>query len=186
MSLSDLTWSDSGRPSWHDTWLALAWQMGQRSRCARRKVGAVVVTYDLRVNSTGYNGPPPGYEVSGPCGFWCPRAESAGPLAPDYTDCPANHAEANAIARADYTEIHSGILYVSSAMCFTCAKLVASSGIAVVVHAVDEERDGHRLPDAVEDFLRHCDVMPIRARYDTPDAPPRVVVERTNEGEADE
>jgi dCMP deaminase len=135
----------------------VALQIGPRSRCSRAQVGAVIVTHDNRVAAMSYNGPPKGLEISGPCEEWCPRAMGDSPLGADYSSCDAIHAESNAIARADFTEIQGGTIYVTHASCINCAKLVGNSGIARLVHRVTNA-DAHRQPEKVEAYLQKIGV----------------------------
>lgn len=160
-----LTLIDGGashvRPTWDMTWLAIAQTMAYRSRCEKRQVGAVIVTRDNRAAAVSYNGPPRGYPVSGTCGRWCPRMQ-LGETSIDYSRCATVHAEANALLRADFTDIAGGTIYVSSACCRDCAKLIANSGLRTVVHVVSPD-DQHRDPDGVEEYLRNCGLSVQRA-----------------------
>ena len=141
------------RQSWDVTWQQMAEIFGQRSRCARAKVGAVVVTRDNRVASIGYNGPARGLMLTGDCTNWCPRAMGKTDLTSDYSACATIHAEANALVRADYSQIQGGAIFVSHSSCMDCAKLIANSGVEWLVHKVTEA-DAHRNPDQVEEYLR--------------------------------
>lgn len=139
--------------------------MAQRSRCVRAQVGAVIVTPQNRVVASSYNGPPAGLPLGKleMCNVICPRSKAAGegkPVSGDYTDCVATHAEGNALLYGDHTFYKGGTIYVSSATCFGCAKLVANSGIAKLVHRV-REHEAFRDPERTEKFLRLCglDVM---------------------------
>ena len=162
--------------------MAVAKTIGQRSLCARDQVGAVVVSAANRVIDTGYNGPPagfPGSAVDGawniPCMNWCPRAAKDkwvrqdssedlptivddnafhGPQ-PDYSDCPALHAEANALMFGDRTQREGGTIYVTSGTCAACAKLVANSGLARAVY-VGSGRFSHRDSQKWYDFMVDC------------------------------
>jgi dCMP deaminase len=120
------------RQSWDEYFLALAMAAATRSNCVRRKVGAVLV-HERRIRSTGYNGPPSGY---GHCDMGaCLRAASAAPAGadPDYDNCVALHAEANALLFASPADRDHASLYTTAAPCFACAKLIANSGVAEVV-----------------------------------------------------
>lgn len=137
------------RPTWQDTWLRVAEDVSLRSLCSRDRVGAVIVDYRNRIVSTGYNGPPEDFEHHGqPCVEWCARAQRGAddklvfmrgmpddrqPLAADYSDCPSLHAESNALMVCDRSVREGGTIYVTSHVCFTCAKLIANSGLARVV-----------------------------------------------------
>lgn len=133
----------AARQSWDEYFLTLATAAATRSNCVRRRVGAVIVG-GRRIHSTGYNGPPSGY---GHCDEGaCPRAGSTTdmcgppsasdhglPLDDAYDNCIAIHAEANALLFADPDERDGATLYSTAAPCFSCAKLIANSGIAEVV-----------------------------------------------------
>ena len=135
--------------------MEVAHAVARRSLCARAQVGAVVTDTTNRVVATGFNGPPSGYRHGAqPCNLWCKRAE--GPtLAPDYTDCVTLHAESNALLYSDRSLRQGGTIYITSHVCWGCAKLIANSGLhRVVVHA--ERPDLHRDPMASYTFLMEC------------------------------
>lgn len=159
----------------------MAAELARRSLCVRDQVGAVIVDRHNKVIGEGYNGPPRGFwHANKPCTAWCPRAATAqwqaaeGPYAagavdfpewaqsgfhgpnPDYSDCPALHAEANALLMADRSLCANGTIYVTSHVCIGCAKLIANSGLTRVV-VRSEDRD-HRQTDATYAFLRNCKI----------------------------
>jgi dCMP deaminase len=146
-----------GRQTWDETWLEQACVMTKRSRCDRAQVGAVIVAPDETVISTSYNGPPRRLPVAGRCTNWCPRAQGSTDLSPTYDDCPSAHAEANAIARADYSRMQSSTIYISTSPCKGCAKILANSGIVRVVFKHEDGRE-YRNPEATIDFLRECGI----------------------------
>lgn len=139
------------RQSWDEYFLNLAAQAATRSNCSRRKVGAVIVR-DRHIRSTGYNGPPSGY---GHCDAGaCPRALAEPREGFGYDNCVAIHAEANALLFADRGDRDGATLYTTAAPCFSCAKLIANSGVAEVV-ASGGRYDGW---DATRRFLQDCKV----------------------------
>jgi dCMP deaminase len=143
------------RPSWDETWLAVAQTVAQRSLCTRAKVGAVVTDTTNRVVATGYNSPPAGYKHgSQPCNTWCRRTTNLTPE-PDYSDCYAIHAETNALLYSDRSLRLGGTIYVTSHICFHCCKMVANSGLARVV-VDDTSPAAHRNPMASYNFLLEC------------------------------
>lgn len=154
-----MTSSTPSRPSWDETWLTVARTVAQRSLCERDKVGAVVVSKSNRLLETGYNGPPSGFRTDGVgCGSWCLRSEGH-PLTSDYSDCPSLHAEANALMRGDRFAREGGTIYVTSGVCFGCAKLIANSGLVQVV--VDSYSIGmgvHRNAEKSYRFLESCGI----------------------------
>lgn len=112
-------------------------------------------------NSTtwvGYNGPPANFPHHGQdCRSWCPRSQYAGRRSPTYEDCPAIHAEANALLKFDRNVGRNGWIYTNSDVCMGCAKLIANSGLKGVVVGQDITVDtSHRSPDRVYDFLKYC------------------------------
>lgn len=156
------------RPSWDEVWMATADVVAARSLCSRAKVGAVIVSEDNIVRAASYNGPPPGFKHNEKeCSFWCRRA-TADELMPTYEDCWSTHAEMSAIARADRSTLEGATIYVTSAMCMPCAKVIPQTGITHVVHRV-EESAAHRSPDRVEDFLDSMGVDITRV-IDTPES----------------
>lgn len=77
------------------------------------------------------------------------------PLDPDYSDCPSLHAEANALSVCDRSIRERGTLYVTSDICWNCAKLVANSGLLRVV--IDGVRPAvHRNPARSREFMVSC------------------------------
>jgi dCMP deaminase len=129
--------------------------IARRSPCSRRQVGAVIVDETNRIVATGYNGFPRGTEYDGydpKCLDDCPRAMPGAITGVSYDNCITVHAEANALMFCDRREREGGTIYVTSAICFTCAKQVANSGVARVVMRVSLA-DKHRKPKQSIDFL---------------------------------
>lgn len=157
------------RLSWDDLWIQTAQLVGRRSSCERDQVGAVVVTAENRIVDTGYNGPPAGWGAihSDGCTVWCPRAREAdlhpedALLHPDYEDCVSLHAEANALMFSDRRDREGGTIYVSSGICYGCAKLVANSGLAQAVWVSSRRPggDAHRDPFRSHRFLEECGLV---------------------------
>lgn len=146
--------------------MATADAVAARSLCSRAKVGAVIVSEDNIVRAASYNGPPPGFNHrEKECSFWCRRA-TADELMPTYEDCWSTHAEMSAIARADRSTLEDATIYVTSAMCMPCAKVIPQTGISQVVHRV-EPSAAHRDPTRVEEFLASMGIEVLRV-IDTP------------------
>lgn len=114
------------------------------STCSRRQYFAVVLGTDGRVAGVGYNGAPSGMTHCVDGG--CPRGRSAVPHGSSYSSgdgfCVAQHAEAGALLHSDPVRRRGGTLIVNGPPCFECARLIASSGVARVVHLVDGEYGG--------------------------------------------
>lgn len=149
------------RPTWDDIWMQVADTIADRSLCSRSKVGSVIVTQDNRVASASFNGAPDSFDCQGrPCLEWCERAMT-GDSSSSYDKCEALHSEANAIARADWSDIDGGTIYTTSSTCINCARLIAATGISRVVHRVSPEH-AYRNPEAVEQYLREQGLDTVR------------------------
>lgn len=106
------------------------------STCSKRQYFSVIIAPNKRLLSQGYNGSPPGYHHCND-GF-CPRAIQNSPSGSNYDNCIANHAEANALLWCDTHQRQGATLIVNGPPCFSCAKLIASSGISRVIGCNDE------------------------------------------------
>lgn len=118
-------------------WLDLAESIGQIfSTCSRRKYGCLIIAKNGRIIGTGYNGSAPNsvHCIDG----GCPRAASNAPHGSIYDNCIAIHAEANAIIWSDPAMRNGSVLVVNGPPCYSCAKLIASSGISKVICKNDE------------------------------------------------
>ena len=106
-------------------YLRMAAVWAENSYCKRRQVGALIVK-DQMIISDGYNGTPSGFENV---------CEDENNVTKPYV----LHAEANAItkiARSNSSNSSKGAtIYVTSAPCIECAKLIIQSGIKRVVYS---------------------------------------------------
>jgi len=104
-------------------YLRMASVWAENSYCTRRKVGALIVK-DQMIISDGYNGTPSGFENV------CEDEEGM-------TKPYVLHAEANAITKvaASSNSSKGATIYVTSAPCIECAKLIIQSGIKRVVYS---------------------------------------------------
>ena len=131
--------------------------IARRSRCSRAQIGAVVVSKDQRISSTGYNGPASLFPTEKECMSWCPRAQGLTTLDNTYDSCPSIHAEANALLYVDRSRVEGGTIYITDAACYQCAKLISNSGITRVVMRIGT-RAAHRLPDATVEYFKQCNI----------------------------
>lgn len=103
-------------------YLRMATIWASNSYCVRRQVGALIVKEKMII-SDGYNGTPAGFENI------CEDEHGK-------TKAYVLHAEANAITKVAKSNNSSqdATLYVTSAPCIECAKLIIQSGINRVVY----------------------------------------------------
>ena len=121
-------------------YLRMATIWAENSYCKRRQVGALVVK-DQMIISDGYNGTPSGFENI---------CEDENNVTKPYV----LHAEANAITEvaASSNSSRDATIYVTSAPCIECAKLIIQAGIKRVVYA-----SKYRMEDGI-DLLRRANV----------------------------
>lgn len=145
------------RQTWDETWAAVARAVAGRSACGRAQVGAVLVSADNRIISTGYNGPAAGSpaDTSTPPRLWCQR-EAQGPnLTQGYGfACPSIHAEVNALLYRHWG-VKDLTLYVTHSPCADCAKVISNSGVTRIV--LLEFPPEHR-PDPTA-YLESCGIV---------------------------
>ncbi len=100
--------------------MGIARQVGTRSTCDRKHVGAVIVR-NKHILATGYNG-----SISG-----LDHCDEVGHLMEDGHCVRTVHAEANAIVQAarSGTSLEGAWIYVTASPCFNCFKLIANAGI---------------------------------------------------------
>lgn len=146
------------RPAFDDIYMELAVNLGRRSHCIKRHVGAVL-TKDTRIISIGYNGPPSGThncDEEWP-GVGCPRDSKGG--------CSlAIHAEQNAILYAvkNKTSVEGAKLYVTLSPCLACARIIYSMGISKVIY-LNSYAEYKGIPsDEGVDFLNKFGVETVR------------------------
>ncbi|MBP3420517.1 MAG: dCMP deaminase family protein [Marinifilaceae bacterium] len=114
-------------------YLRMAKIWAENSYCERRQVGALLVK-DNSIISDGYNGTPSGFENI------CEGEDGK-------TKPYVLHAEANAITKVAKSNNNSNgaTIYVTTAPCIECAKLIIQAGIKRVVFS-----EMYRYDDGIE------------------------------------
>lgn len=133
--------------TWDEYFMGLAEMAASKSHCYSRQVGVVVVR-DKIVLSTGYNGPAmgaPHCETRHPEGKKeCPRRYAGIPSGQGLEQCPAVHAEANALflaARVGHATKGATMYCYCTIPCIRCAVGIIQAGIKEVVCTGLEEYD---------------------------------------------
>lgn len=107
------------------------------STCAKRQYFSILLDTKGHQIGSGWNGAPRGMKHCTDGG--CPRYQEGSAPGSNYDNCVAIHAEANALLHSDYTARRDGgTLYVNGSCCYSCAKLIANSGIDRVVCIEDD------------------------------------------------
>jgi len=101
-----------------------------RATCLRLHVGAIIVSPDGHILSTGYNGAPKGMEHC----QTCLRMEKNISHGQNYEICRSVHAEQNAIIQAavNGVSVKGATLYCTHKPCYICAKMIVNAEIAKV------------------------------------------------------
>jgi dCMP deaminase len=129
------------RPSIDEYYLGIAKAVSTRSTCIKKHYGAVIVK-NGEIIATGYNNPPRGE----PHCWTCTKCDSGKDMS-TYIDCPAVHAEMNAIISASRNDMLGADLYlagynVSSGEaveceawpCEICLRLIKNAGIDRIIN----------------------------------------------------
>ncbi len=125
--------------------------VAERSTCARRQVGAILVL-DKRIVSTGYNGVPSGLAHCLDIG--CLREKMGIPSGERHELCRGLHAEQNAIIQAAThgVSVSGAVLYCTNMPCVICAKMLINSGVREIYY-----REGYA-DDLSEEMFKDADV----------------------------
>ena len=130
------------RISKRDYYLDIAKAVAQRSTCLRRQYGCIIVKND-EIIATGYNGSARGENNC--CDIYkeCPR-KNAEHNSGNYGDCPAVHAEQNAMLSAARKDMIGATLYLvgiengevlkNCEPCPICLRMIRNSGISNIIN----------------------------------------------------
>jgi len=133
------------RKSREEYYIGVAREIAQRSPCARRKFGAVIVKDDTIVG-TGYNGSARGTLNCG-LDIPCLKNLSNEPHYTSYANCSGVHAEDNAVSATGWHNCKDGIMYLaglepgSGAMpCFQCRRKILNAQLVGVFYVDADEK----------------------------------------------
>lgn len=123
------------RLNWADYFMNIAVQVGLRSTCIRRKVGALIVKNNTIV-STGYNGSPKGLPNCSDDESRCYRSKHNIPSGEQLDKCFAVHAEINAIMQASKAgvDLEGAEFFVTTFPCSSCAKAIIQAGVKKIYY----------------------------------------------------
>ncbi len=122
------------RPSWDEYFLGLLDGISRRATCDRGRSGAIIVSENNTILTTGYVGSAPGDKHCDEAGHYMVTV-----IQPDGTSsqhCQRTlHAEENAILQAamDGVRLRGATLYCKMVPCFNCARRIVRVGIKKVV-----------------------------------------------------
>lgn len=123
--------------------LRMAREVGTRSKCSSRQIGVVIVK-DGSVVSEGYNGAPRGSSLCQDSSQPCRRRALGYGSGEGLEQCPAVHAEMNALLQA----ARNGIATKDTTMyahccrpCKWCVSMMINAGVTRLVHLDEPEYD---------------------------------------------
>lgn len=134
------------RPSFDQTFLDIAEIMSRRGTCPRLKTGAVIVTPDNHIITTGYNGSPRGE----------PHCTDIGCMMINGHCERTIHAEMNAILQAARigVSVSGCTMYALHQPCRRCLLLATQVGIKWIVFRHEYGNDPWRHADETGMFIR--------------------------------
>jgi dCMP deaminase len=138
------------RKDWDTYFMDIAYMAATRSRCSRRQVGAVLVN-ERKLLGTAYNGAPMGVEDCSEVG--CMIAiefeadeQNEGNMTIRKERCVRTiHAEQNLLLFTDRHHREKAVVYVTDQPCWTCANMLANSGIAEIVYHRNYPKDQQKV-----------------------------------------
>lgn len=122
------------------------------SVCDRKHVGAVVMNASGRPVAFGHN------RIPGFSGFHCsevcPRGRGES-MKSDYSDCPAIHAEVDALASlaSSHAATERMTMYITATPCVPCARIIALNGKIARVFWIRSEKESHISTSEVSQIL---------------------------------
>ncbi len=125
------------RDSWDHYFMRVAREVATRATCDRCHVGAVIVSPQRTIVSTGYNGSMRG----------APHCDDAGHLLVNGSCVRTVHAEMNALlqAAAGHGGCRGATLYSTALPCRGCAMAAVNAGIVRIVYADPYRFDPERV-----------------------------------------
>jgi dCMP deaminase len=144
------------RKDWDTYFMDIAFMVSTRSRCPRRHVGTVLVQ-GKKLLGTAYNGAPMGVQDCSEAG--CMIVEEYEPALADSASAEmikkqrcirTIHAEQNLLLFTDRVDREGSVVYVTDQPCWTCANMLANSGIAEIVYYRSYPKDHLKVATLME------------------------------------
>ncbi|MFD0715050.1 deoxycytidylate deaminase [Paenibacillus sp. GCM10027626] len=146
---------DSMRKDWDTYFMDIAYMVSTRSRCSRRHVGAVLVQ-GKKLLGTAYNGAPMGVPDCSEAGCMIVEEietaiiEGKEQMVKKQRCIRTIHAEQNLLLFTDRADREGSTVYVTDQPCWTCANMLANSGIVEVVYHRPYRKDSVKVFDLMQ------------------------------------
>ncbi|WP_199617453.1 deoxycytidylate deaminase [Paenibacillus alkalitolerans] len=138
------------RKDWDTYFLDIAYMASTRSQCSRRKVGAVLVK-GKKLLGSAYNGAPMGVPDCSEAGcmiveeYEMSAGDSGETLVKKQRCVRTIHAEQNLLLFTDTHDREDATVYVTDQPCWTCANMLANSGVKEIVFHRSYPKDADKV-----------------------------------------
>ncbi|QYR20174.1 dCMP deaminase family protein [Paenibacillus sp. sptzw28] len=146
---------DGERKDWDTYFMDIAYMVSTRSRCPRRHVGSVLVQ-GKKLLGTAYNGAPMGVADCSEAGcmiveeFEMKLVEAEEQMVKKQRCIRTIHAEQNLLLFTDRIDREGSTVYVTDQPCWTCANMLANSGIKEIVYHRSYPKDSEKVNSLME------------------------------------
>ncbi|WP_256760149.1 deaminase [Cohnella sp. WQ 127256] len=144
------------RKDWDTYFMDIAFMVSTRSRCPRRHVGTVLVQ-GKKLLGTAYNGAPMGVQDCSEAGCMiveefvpAPEGDSSSEMIKKQRCIRTIHAEQNLLLFTDRVDREGSVVYVTDQPCWTCANMLANSGIVEIVYHRSYPKDHEKVAVLME------------------------------------
>lgn len=144
------------RKDWDTYFLDIAYMASTRSQCPRRHVGAVLVQ-GKKLLGTAYNGAPMGVADCSEAGcmvveeFELNVTDGHSEMVKKQRCIRTIHAEQNLLMFTDRRDREGATVYVTDQPCWTCANMLANSGVKEVVFHRSYPKDSDKVYKLMQD-----------------------------------
>ncbi|WP_040948311.1 deoxycytidylate deaminase [Gorillibacterium massiliense] len=158
------------RKDWDTYFMDIAYMAATRSQCPRRHVGAVLVQ-GKKLLGSAYNGAPMGVPDCHEAGCMLTEEyeihvhEGKETVVKKQRCIRTIHAEQNLLLFTDRIDREGSTVYVTDQPCWTCANMLANSGIKEIVYHRSYPKDSDKVSELME--ARGIVFRPI-VRYEPP------------------
>ncbi|MFC5532077.1 deoxycytidylate deaminase [Cohnella yongneupensis] len=139
------------RKDWDTYFMDIAFMVSTRSRCPRRHVGTVLVQ-GKKLLGTAYNGAPMGVHDCSEAGCMIVEefvASDTGMIKKERC-IRTIHAEQNLLLFTDRVDREGSVVYVTDQPCWTCANMLANSGIVEIVYHRPYQKDFDKVNELMQ------------------------------------
>jgi len=138
------------RKDWDTYFMDIAFMASTRSQCPRRRVGAVLVK-GKKLLGSAYNGAPMGAPDCSEAGCMVVeelelvRRDGEEQLVRKQRCVRTIHAEQNLLLFTDLHDRENAVVYVTDQPCWTCANMLANSGVQEIVYYRPYPKDSDKV-----------------------------------------